>query len=141
MPEADLDRIPQLVESSRSATLDVQLDDRHTTVPSAATQLALYRIAQESLTNIVRHSGATAARLELGETDTDFVLRVEDNGQGVVADVGEVAGKGLLGMRERAELLGGRLEAGNRDGEGFVVTATVPKRQARQATWQGAPRT
>jgi signal transduction histidine kinase len=136
MPEADLARLPQLVESSRSAALDVQLDDRHTTVPSAGAQLALYRIAQEGLTNIVRHSGATSARLELSETEADFVLRVTDNGAGVAAEIGEVAGKGLLGMRERAELLGGRLEAGNNDGGGFGITATIPKRQVREARRQ-----
>lgn len=140
VPEADLGRLPGLVESSRSATLDVHLDDRHTTVPSAGAQLALYRIAQESLTNIVRHSSATLARLELGENDADFVLRIEDNGQGVAADIGEVAGKGLLGMRERAELLGGRLEAGNRDGGGFVIMATIPKTQTRETMRQEAPR-
>jgi signal transduction histidine kinase len=131
VPEADLASLPRLVENTRSDGLEVELDARLDTMPSAAVQLALYRIAQESLTNVVRHSGATTARVEMRDGDDGIVLRVTDNGRGVLDDVGTVAGKGLLGMRERAALLGGRLEAVNIEPHGFGITATIPRSTRR----------
>lgn len=139
IPEADLGSLPRLVENIRSAELEVEFDSRLATAPSAAVQLALYRIAQEGLTNIVRHSGATIARVELRETDDGVVLRVTDNGRGVAVDVGAVAGKGLLGMRERAELLGGHLEAVTVSPHGFAITATIPR--SARSTPKAAPPT
>jgi signal transduction histidine kinase len=139
LPQADLSRLGALVSAVSSPGLRIELDDHIRTPPPSAVQLALYRIAQESLTNVVRHSGASSARVELFETDGEYVLRVTDNGAGAPAarmDAAE-AGKGLLGMAERAELLGGRLEAANRDGTGangggFGITATIPReRQVR----------
>jgi signal transduction histidine kinase len=127
VPEADLESLPRLVENIRAGGVDVELDSQIGPAPSAAAQLALYRIAQESLTNIVRHSAATKARVELRESDGAIVRRVTDNGRGVTDDVDSVAGKGLLGMRERAELLGGHLEAVNLSPQGFAVTATIPR--------------
>jgi signal transduction histidine kinase len=126
VPEADLTSLPRLVANVRSNELDVRLDSSLASTPSAAVQLALFRIAQESLTNIVRHSGASSAVIELRELDGAVVLRVSDDGRGVADDVGDVAGKGLLGMRERAELLGGHLEAVTLEPHGFEVTATIP---------------
>ncbi|CAD6000219.1 Histidine kinase domain-containing protein [Agreia sp. COWG] len=127
-PEKDLATLPGLIESTRSPELDVDFENGITSPPSAAVQLALYRIAQESLTNIVRHSGASHASIVLGQTGSHYVLTVSDNGAGLPGDVGEVAGRGLLGMRERAELLGGRLEAASGvEGGGFTVSATIPR--------------
>jgi signal transduction histidine kinase len=134
VPEADLESLPRLIEGTRSDTLDVVFASDLDTIPSAAVQLALYRITQESLTNIVRHSGATRARVDLAESSEGYVLRVTDNGRGAPDGLEGVAGKGLLGMRERAELLGGRLEVGAPDAQGgdeqngFVVIATIPRR-------------
>ena len=70
-------------------------------------ELAVYRIAQEALTNAVRHSGATAIQLELRPAGQDVVLQVTDNGRGLTGDKNEDLG--LRGMRERALLVGGRL--------------------------------
>ena len=137
VPEADLASLPRLVENTRSDSLSVELDSDLRSAPSAAAQLALYRIAQESLTNIVRHSGATSARVELREVGDDLILRVSDNGRGVADDLGDVAGKGLLGMRERAELLGGRLEAVTLEPHGFAVTATIPRSTDRSSPMAG----
>jgi len=95
-------------------------------------QLALYRIAQESLTNITRHGdGATHATIALERRDGVYRLEVRDDGraagQGAAAHTAaESGGRGLLGMRERAELLGGRLTAGPADGGGFEVVAELP---------------
>lgn len=137
VPEADLASLPRLVENLRSESLAVELHSALRATPSAAVQLALYRIAQESLTNIVRHSGATAAVVELREDGDDVVLRVSDNGRGVADDLGDVAGKGLLGMRERAELLGGHLQAVTLDPHGFAVTATIPRSTEHASTAGG----
>ncbi|SKA86223.1 Signal transduction histidine kinase [Agreia bicolorata] len=138
VPEADLASLPRLVENMRSDSLAVELDSDLRGAPSASVQLALYRIAQESLTNIVRHSGATSAHVELREAGDDLVLRVSDNGRGVADDLGDVAGKGLLGMRERAELLGGRLEAVALEPHGFAVTATIPRTKERSTPMAGS---
>jgi signal transduction histidine kinase len=91
------------------------------------TQLALYRIAQESLTNVVRHAGASRATVDLAVEDRSYVVTITDNGKG--ASVSSDDGRGLLGMRERAELLGGKLEAGSVAG-GFRVRATIPMASA-----------
>jgi signal transduction histidine kinase len=139
VPEADLDSLPALVDNIRSDDLDVELRSNLATAPSAAVQLALYRIVQESLTNIVRHAGASTALVDIAEGDGGVVLRVTDNGRGVTAEVGSVAGKGLLGMRERAELLGGHLEATNVEHGGFAITATIPRSTRRRMTTTGHP--
>lgn len=68
----------------------------------------LYRIAQEALTNVVHHAGARRARIQGGAQDGHYVLAVEDDGRGL-AETGR-EGLGMLGMRERAELMGARLE-------------------------------
>jgi signal transduction histidine kinase len=123
VPEPDLGRLPALVAA---AGLRVDLDDRlrHAEVP-APVQLALYRIVQESLTNVSRHAtGATHVEVTLDRDDDVYRLTVRDDGHGETA--GESGGRGLLGMRERAELLGGHLSAGPADGGGFLVEAEVP---------------
>jgi signal transduction histidine kinase len=86
---------------------------------------ALFRSAQEALTNIRKHAGATTAELCLDFAASNRVtLAVTDNGKGVngVAPTGF----GLIGIRERIEVLGGRVESGNRPGGGFALTIEVP---------------
>jgi signal transduction histidine kinase len=86
---------------------------------------ALYRSAQEGLTNIRKHAGATAAELALDFTATGRVtLTVADNGRG--ANGTAASGFGLVGIRERIELLGGRVQAGNQPGGGYLLTIEVP---------------
>ena len=89
-------------------------------------EVGLYRIAQEALANALRHAGARAIRLRLVTTPERVTLAVEDDGRGF--DPAAVAGPrfGLLGMRERAKLLGGTLEVTRADGGGTRVVATVP---------------
>ncbi|GHD43297.1 hypothetical protein D9V29_00090 [Mycetocola manganoxydans] len=94
--------------------------------PSAAMQLALYRIVQESLTNVLRHAQATRAHVELAQDDAGIRLAISDNGAGAAAARSD-AGNGILGMTERAELLGGTLTAGNRRDGGFQVTVLLPE--------------
>lgn len=127
-PEPDLARIPLLVETYRRAGLDVRYDDALASEPSAATQLALYRIVQESLTNIGRHAQARTVLIRLAEDAGGYVLTVADDGRGLPA--GESAGKGMIGMRERAELLGGRFATHETEGGGLTVEARIPRRRA-----------
>jgi two-component system sensor histidine kinase UhpB len=87
-------------------------------------ELAVYRIAQEALTNAVRHSGATAITLELRRSRQDLVLQVTDNGCGLF---GENEGPGLRGMRERALLVGGRLRI-HAQAPGLRVRLAIPAR-------------
>jgi signal transduction histidine kinase len=85
---------------------------------------ALFRSAQEALTNIRKHAGATAAELSLDFAAGGRVtLAVTDNGRGAA---GTAAGFGLVGIRERIAVIGGRVESGNRPGGGFTLTVEVP---------------
>lgn len=96
-------------------------------------EIALYRIAQEALQNVVKHSGATAALIELRQEAAAVILTVTDDGAGFDPaardddDGGlEGGGFGLPSMTERAELVGGTLEVRSSPGRGTTVTATVP---------------
>ena len=123
VPEPDLSRLDGLAASVTSQGIDVTLANALGDVPKP-TQLAIYRIVQESLTNVVRHARATTATVDLSETESDYVVTVRDNGPGSVPTPG---GRGVLGMTERAELLGGHLSAAPTE-RGFVVTATIPRK-------------
>jgi signal transduction histidine kinase len=123
VPEPDLDRLSALVSSS---ALNAHLDDRidHAAVPAQA-QLAMYRVVQESLTNVSRHAaGVSRVDVTLRRDGDSYVVTVRDDGTGQTAN--ESGGRGLLGMRERAELLAGRLSAGPAAGGGFEVRMEIP---------------
>lgn len=92
---------------------------------------AVYRIVQESLTNAVRHAGATRVAVAISRTRDETLgeamrIVVADDGRGMAATGGGNAGFGLLGMRERVEALHGRLEIESRPGAGTRVVATLP---------------
>lgn len=88
-------------------------------------ELVIYRVAQEALTNVVRHSGAREAELALAVGDGAVTLTVRDQGQGMRA--GEPSGSGIRGMRERAALVGARLKVGDDgNGRGCEVRLEVP---------------
>jgi signal transduction histidine kinase len=126
VPESDLSRLDWLAASISTQGIEVSVAGHLSHVPQA-TQLAIFRIVQESLTNIARHARATTATVELGESAGFYTVSVVDNGT-APAPSGESEGRGLLGMRERAELLGGTLEAGPVSGGGFRVSASIPVR-------------
>ena len=131
VPEPDLARLDGLVASVTSQGIDVTLDNRLAAVPQA-TQLALYRIVQESLTNVARHARASSARVELAEDASFYRVTVTDDGVGAAENAARPGGRGLLGMHERAELLGGTLEAAPLPGGGFRVAASIPKKEASE---------
>jgi two-component system sensor histidine kinase UhpB len=89
--------------------------------------LALYRIAQEALTNAIRHAGATRVRVTLRSDDDGVTLRVADDGRGVHGPVPGVGG--IAGMRERARLVHATLELQAGD-PGTVVVCRRPPREA-----------
>lgn len=126
VPESDLSRLDWLAASVSRQGIEVTVTGRPADVPRA-TQLAMFRIVQESLTNIVRHANATTANVELGQESGFYVVTVTDNGT-APAPAPDTEGRGLLGMRERAELLGGTLTTGPVAGGGFRVTARIPMR-------------
>ncbi|WP_213815217.1 sensor histidine kinase [Glaciihabitans sp. dw_435] len=127
VPEPDLSRLPGLAASVTSQGITVTVTGAPADVPQA-TQLAVYRIVQESLTNVARHAKARNATVTLGESADAFTVEVTDDGVGVPAQPSpDSGGRGLLGMHERAELLGGTLDAGPLDTGGFRVLARIPK--------------
>ena len=97
-------------------------------------ELVIYRIAQEGLTNVWRHSGARNAELSLTQDgEGRVVLRVVDDGSGPPTEVGS----GIHGMQERAMLIGAQLTIGPASGGGTEVKLTVPPAGSRQAAHQG----
>ncbi|MER6983401.1 ATP-binding protein, partial [Streptomyces carpinensis] len=89
------------------------------------TDLAAFRIVQEALTNVVRHSGSRHARVRLDHDADTLRLRIDDDGPPTGADAGG-SGNGLAGMRERAAALGGTIDAGPRPDGGWRVLAVLP---------------
>jgi len=89
--------------------------------------LCVYRVLQEALRNVVRHSGASSARVELTGTGDSLQLVVSDAGRGFDSSAsGGAHGLGLLSMRERVSLLNGHIAVQSRPGEGTRVAVTVP---------------
>jgi signal transduction histidine kinase len=89
-------------------------------------EVALYRIAQECLQNIIKHARARTARLHFSATEQSASLEVADDGVGFDPSIGEDTGYGMRSMTERVELVGGQLQVRSRLGEGTAITATVP---------------
>ncbi len=92
-------------------------------------KIGLFRIMQESLTNVGRHSGATEVTVMLTEEDDRLVLVIQDNGHGFDPAKPRKKTLGLLGMKERTEVMGGSYEISSQPGEGTTVTVTVPVKQ------------
>jgi signal transduction histidine kinase len=148
VPQPGLADLPRLVEQTRRAGLDVALatDGVPAQLP-ARVDLFAYRIVQEALTNVLKHAGPGAhTQVRLGTDSSGIVIEVLDDGKGSeppsaaaapfrpagspVGDrpdgLGRSAGHGIVGMRERALLLGGTLDVGPRPGGGFRVVAHLP---------------
>jgi signal transduction histidine kinase len=128
-PAPGLADLPDLVETVRSTglTVELTLPDDLEAIPRQ-TGAAVYRIAREALTNVVRHAHASAASVQVDHRDGRVEIAVRDNGSGSHAgrEPAMGTGHGIAGMRERAEALGGRLSAGAATGGGFLVTASLP---------------
>lgn len=133
-PAPTIDEIDVLVADLRQAGVDVTLTmegPRRTLDPGV--ELTVYRVVQESLTNVLRHSGAAQAQVALTYVEDGVDVEIRDTGRGARRDPGEPAvtsGHGLTGLRERARLLGGTVAYGAVDGAGFKVVAHLPSPKA-----------
>ena len=123
-----LSQLDGLVARARAAGLPVTVTvtGQQRPLPHEADQAA-YRIVQEALTNVTRHAGHACASVHLHYTPEALSIQVDDDGQGTGTRPSG-PGLGLVGMRERVSALGGRLQAGPRDGGGFRVRAELPAR-------------
>jgi signal transduction histidine kinase len=126
-PQPSLAQLDVLVEQMERAGLPVKLNIDGEPAPlPAGVELCAYRIVQEGLTNALRHAGPARAEVRLSYRPEAVDVQVRDDGRGTGASNGDGAGHGLIGMRERVALYGGRLHAGPRDGGGFEVHAHLP---------------
>jgi signal transduction histidine kinase len=146
-PASGLAQLDSLVAGAAATGLEVRTRVEGAPRPlPAGTDLAAFRIVQESLTNVTRHAGpAASATVRIGYGADELVVEVTDDGRGAAAGKGSEAapgrrstdsdrqvrrsgrpGRGLLGMRERVAALGGELAAGPRPGGGFRVVARLP---------------
>jgi signal transduction histidine kinase len=125
-PTPSISRLDRLIARMGAAGLDVGVavegDERQ--LPPAV-DLAAYRVAQEALTNVARHSGEAAARVRIRYGDRDLLVEVSNQGQHRGAPA-IVEGNGIVGMRERALALGGEFSAGPTPGGGFTVRTLLP---------------
>ncbi|WP_407563495.1 sensor histidine kinase [Streptomyces sp. 184] len=125
-PAPGLDRLSELKEQAAAAglTVDVAVEGERAPLPPG-TELAAFRIVQEALTNVVRHSGSRTARVLVRHTPGELELRIDDDGPATAGGL-TGGGNGLVGMRERASALGGTVEAATRPDGGFRVRARIP---------------
>jgi signal transduction histidine kinase len=124
-PQPGLDRLDELAAPLRAGGLDVVVRREGEPAPlPAGVDLSAYRIVQEALTNTLRHARATSAEVLVTYEDDAVEVDVRDDGR-AAAD-GSGGGRGLVGMRERAALVGGTLEAGPQPGGGYRVHARLP---------------
>lgn len=133
-PAGSLADVPQLVERTAGAGVRVHVTwrgERRSLPPEI--ELSAFRIIQESVTNVVRHSGARTCRVAVGYELEGVRIEVVDDGDDGLGGPGRPRhsaaggnGFGLLGMRERVTLLSGQFSAGRRPEGGFLVTARLP---------------
>ena len=130
-PRRGVDQLHELIRlaAGGGTRVDLMVQGAARRLPPAV-DLAVYRIVQEALTNVLRHAGPATAMVRLTYDDDHLSVQVDDNGKGSeppsAADGSLRPGQGLVGMRERIVALGGRLDAGPRPAGGFRVLATLP---------------
>jgi signal transduction histidine kinase len=124
-PRPSLAYLDVLAERVREAGLPVELhvEGEARTLPPGV-DLSAYRIVQEALTNALKHAGPASAQVVVRYRAEEVELEISDDGRGAVD--GREGGHGLVGMRERAALVGGNVECGTNGGRGFSVRARLP---------------
>jgi signal transduction histidine kinase len=130
-PQPGLEDLPELVSGTRVAGLNASiLVEGDPVAVSQGLSLCAYRVVQEALTNTLKHAGPTRAEVHLRWREDALELLVSDEGRAAARGVGEPlvgsSGHGITGMRERAALHGGSVEAGAVSDGGFVVRARIP---------------
>jgi signal transduction histidine kinase len=134
-PQPGLDRLDDLVVKVEEAGIEVEVtvEGDLQDLPTAL-GLSAYRILQEGLTNVLKHAGRWArAEVVVRRTQDELVLEIADDGRGVASEAARVrGGHGLIGMRERVALFGGRMSTGPRRGGGFFVRTEIPLENGRR---------
>lgn len=126
-PRPGLGDVGRLVERVRDAGLPVQVRTTGVARPlPPGLDLSAYRIVQEALTNVLKHAAASTACVDVAFRPEQVELAISDDGATEPADPGSRAGHGIIGMRERARLFGGSLDAGPGPDGGFRVRAVLP---------------
>ncbi len=128
-PQPSLSQVPALAQRMRDAGLHVELVVTGSPVSmSAAVELSAYRIVQEAMTNVLKHAPDSTARVELEYADDELRVSVSNDAQSDRSDKSEqlVGGRGLVGLRERVAVFGGRLEAGPATGGAWQLQAALP---------------
>ena len=120
-----IERLRDTVEEQGGLSVDVQSPLGDARLPTE-TETALYRIVQEALTNVLKHAAATRVLVRLSQSEKSVVLLVQDDGKGFEQESVRDGGLGLVGMRERVALLGGRLTVESSEGGGTLLKAEVP---------------
>lgn len=116
-----------LTETNRRTGMTSTIDLDATIAPQSEHLAHIYRIAQEAITNVMRHAMASNMQVTLQREGNGCILIIADNGKGITTRNLQCSGRfGLLGMRERAELLGGTLKITGRRNQGTTVTLKVP---------------
>ena len=127
-PQPGLPDVPALVEQSRAAGVRVDLTLRPPTRPThASVELAAYRLVQEALTNARRHAPGASVDVRVVGDDAEVVVEVVNQEGTIPSPRSGSSGFGLVGMRERVRMLGGRLEAGPTGEGGYALTARLPR--------------
>jgi signal transduction histidine kinase len=122
-----LERLTDAFAEQTNIRVDLHSALGETRLPTEV-ETALYRVVQESFTNILKHANAQNVSVSLTRRDSGVAAVIEDDGNGFDPRTGREGGIGLLGMRERLALLDGRLEVESRPGAGTTVVAEVPVR-------------
>ncbi|MFF5974730.1 sensor histidine kinase [Streptomyces sp. NPDC012769] len=132
-PQPEVGALPELVRRVRAGGLDVRYGTTGTVRPlPAATGATVFRIAQEGLTNVVRHARAASASVLVAYGEDEVEVRVTDDGHG--PGPGRSGGHGLIGVRERAAAHGGTAWSGpGPDGRGFELRAVLPLTESHEA--------
>jgi len=123
-PQPTLSGLPALLASPGAPAVQLSIAGSPRPLP-AGVDLAAYRIVQEALTNVRRHANATTCAVSVTYEPEAITVEVVDDGRGVLESDGRT-GHGLAGMRERAALYGGQVEAGPAPSGGFAVRASLP---------------
>jgi signal transduction histidine kinase len=122
-PSPGLHGLPALAEQAEMAGVDVRMDVREGNPLPEGVELSIYRIVQEALTNVAKHAAPARCRVIVETGERDVRIDVTDDGPGGCVRPG---GHGLIGMRERVTMYGGKVTAGPRPGGGFGVSAWFP---------------
>jgi signal transduction histidine kinase len=120
-----VERLSATVAEHSSLAVDLEARLGAERLPAEA-ETALYRIVQEALTNVVKHASARHVSITLVRKEGSAVVVVEDDGEGFEADSTRAGALGLVGMRERVALVGGRLTVESSPGSGTTLVAEVP---------------